>query len=105
MDNSQLSPLQTKDAPIFPESQVTRTTCCIVGSGPAGSILALLLARQGIPVTLLEAHKSFDREFRADTIHPSTLELLEQLGIEDGLLNLHHTKMKSMKFMLEGGKR
>ena len=53
----------------------------MVGGGPAGVILSLLLARHGIPVTLLEMHKDFDREFRGDTIHPSTLEILDQIGL------------------------
>lgn len=71
------------------------TTCCIVGGGPAGVFLALLFARQGISVTLLEAHKDFDREFRGDTVHPSTLELLDALGLADRILQLRHTKASS----------
>jgi 2-polyprenyl-6-methoxyphenol hydroxylase-like FAD-dependent oxidoreductase len=54
------------------------TRCVIVGAGPGGSMLALPLARRGVPVTLLEMHKDFDREFRGDTVHPSTLEILEE---------------------------
>jgi choline dehydrogenase-like flavoprotein len=50
------------------------TTCCIAGGGPGGMMLALLLARRGVQVTLLEAHKDFDREFRGDTLHPSISE-------------------------------
>ena len=57
------------------------TRCCIVGAGPAGVMVSLLLARAGIPVTLLEAHRDFDRDFRGDTIHPATLEVLEQIGL------------------------
>src|SRR5215210_7738464 len=49
---------------------VRRTTCCVVGGGPGGAVLALLLARKGVDVTLLEAHPDFDREFRGDTLHP-----------------------------------
>jgi 2-polyprenyl-6-methoxyphenol hydroxylase-like FAD-dependent oxidoreductase len=67
------------------------TGCCIVGGGPAGAVLALLLARQGIDVTLLESHADFDRDFRGDTLHASTLELMDQLGLADRLLQLPHT--------------
>ncbi len=56
--------------------EVDQTTCCIVGGGPAGAVLALLLARQGVPVILLESHLDFDRDFRGDTLHPSVMELL-----------------------------
>ena len=59
------------------------TRCVIAGAGPGGSMLALLLARRGVPVTLLEMHKDFDREFRGDTVHPSTLEILDQLGLAE----------------------
>jgi len=75
---------------------VQQTNCCIVGGGPAGAVLALLLARQGIPVMLLEAHKDFDREFRGDTIHPSVMEIMEQLGLAQRLLELPHTKMQHL---------
>ncbi len=69
------------------------TTCCVAGGGPGGMMLALLLARQGVPVTLLEAHRDFDRDFRGDTIHPSTLEILDQIGLAEPLLQLRHVKI------------
>jgi 2-polyprenyl-6-methoxyphenol hydroxylase-like FAD-dependent oxidoreductase len=72
---------------------VREASCCIVGGGPAGTMLSLLLARRGIPVTLLEMHKDFDREFRGDTIHPSTLEILDQIGLADKLHEIPHTKI------------
>ncbi|MBD2677825.1 MULTISPECIES: FAD-dependent oxidoreductase [Nostoc] len=75
---------------------VQTTDCCIVGGGPAGAVLALLLARQGISVMLLEAHKDFDRDFRGDTIHPSVMEIMEELGLSDRLLQLPHTKIRRL---------
>ncbi|MDZ8081486.1 MAG: FAD-dependent oxidoreductase [Nostoc sp. DcaGUA01] len=75
---------------------VQTTDCCIVGGGPAGAVLALLLARQGISVMLLETHKDFDRDFRGDTIHPSVMEIMEELGLSDRLLELPHTKIRRL---------
>jgi 2-polyprenyl-6-methoxyphenol hydroxylase-like FAD-dependent oxidoreductase len=73
----------------------SETTCCIVGGGPAGAVLSLLLARRGVRVTLLEMHKDFDREFRGDTVHPSTMEILEQIGMAERVLPLGHGKIVS----------
>src|SRR5512138_1246165 len=72
------------------------TTCCVVGAGPAGAVLSYLLARQGIPVTLLEAHADFDRDFRGDTLHPAILEVLDEVGLADKLLALPHTKIRTV---------
>ena len=77
-------------------NDVQQMDCCIVGGGPAGAILALLLARQGIRVMLLEAHRDFDREFRGDTIHPSVMEIMDQLGLAERLLELPHTKVSRL---------
>jgi len=81
---------------IVKPEQVEETTCCIVGAGPAGTVLALLLARKGIPVVLLEEHMDFDRDFRGDTIHPSVMQIMEELGLADRLLQLDHTKVYTL---------
>src|SRR5205807_1850977 len=70
-----------------------QTTCSIVGGGPGGMMLALLLARKRVRVTLLEAHKDFDREFRGDTLHPSVLEILDEIGLAEPLHKLRHVKI------------
>lgn len=71
-----------------------QTTCCISGGGPAGLMLGLLLARAGVPVVVLEKHRDFLRDFRGDTLHPSTLEVMEELGLAAGLLSLPHQKLE-----------
>jgi 2-polyprenyl-6-methoxyphenol hydroxylase-like FAD-dependent oxidoreductase len=75
-------------------STAAKTTCCIIGGGPAGMMLGFLLARAGVDVTVLEKHNDFFRDFRGDTIHPSTLELMYELGILDELLKIRHSKIK-----------
>ena len=79
-----------------------QTTCCIVGGGPAGMMLGYLLARAGVEVTVLEKHADFLRDFRGDTIHPSTLELMRQLGDLPAFLALPHTKFSKMMFSFAG---
>ncbi|MGZ5117905.1 MAG: FAD-dependent monooxygenase [Burkholderiales bacterium] len=71
--------------------------CCIAGGGPAGMMLGLLLARAGIEVLVLEKHRDFLRDFRGDTIHPSTLEVMHELGLLDRLLALPHQKAPVMR--------
>src|SRR5687767_8059661 len=66
--------------------------CCIAGGGPAGVMAGLLLARAGVRVLVLEKHADFLRDFRGDTIHPSTLEVMHELGILEKLLALPHQK-------------
>lgn len=85
-------------SPVDTVIETEQTSCCIVGSGPAGAMLALMLARKGIPVILLEEHGNFDRDFRGDTIHPSTMQILDQLGLAEQLLALPHTKVASLPF-------
>src|SRR5579871_36431 len=73
-----------------------RTGCCIVGGGPAGIMLGYLLARAGVKVTVLEKHEDFFRDFRGATVHPSTLDVIHQLGLLDGLLQLPHQRVTSV---------
>jgi 2-polyprenyl-6-methoxyphenol hydroxylase-like FAD-dependent oxidoreductase len=73
-----------------------RTTCCIAGGGPAGMMLGFLLARAGISVVVLEKHKDFLRDFRGDTVHPSTLEIMYELGLLDDFLKLPHSTVRDM---------
>lgn len=80
-------------APMPTSTNPNQITCCIIGGGPAGIMLGFLLARAGISVTVLEKHKDFFRDFRGDTIHPSTLELLYELGLLDKFLTLPHSQV------------
>ncbi len=75
-----------------------KSTVCIVGGGPAGMVLGYMFARQGISVTVLEAQKDFDRDFRGDTIHAAIMDNMEELGLADKLLRLHHHKMARLAF-------
>jgi 2-polyprenyl-6-methoxyphenol hydroxylase-like FAD-dependent oxidoreductase len=77
------------------DSSIT-TKCCIVGGGPAGMMLGFLLARAGVDVLVLEKHADFFRDFRGDTVHPSTLELMYELGLLDEFLKLPHQKIERL---------
>ncbi|WNG40094.1 FAD-dependent oxidoreductase [Archangium violaceum] len=80
-------------------SRETLTTrCCVAGGGPAGMMLGLLLARAGVDVVVLEKHADFLRDFRGDTIHPSTLELMHELGWLEEFLELPHQKAPYLRF-------
>jgi 2-polyprenyl-6-methoxyphenol hydroxylase-like FAD-dependent oxidoreductase len=83
-------------------TQTLATTCCIVGGGPAGMVLGLLLARAGVEVVVLEKHADFLRDFRGDTIHPSTLEVMHELGLIDALLKLPHQKAYKLRGQVGG---
>src|SRR6266567_2646126 len=76
--------------------EVLETTCCVVGGGPAGMMLGYLLARRGVQVIVLEKHQDFFRDFRGDTVHPSTLEVLKELGLLKEFLDLPHEKVASL---------
>ncbi|MEU1462864.1 FAD-dependent oxidoreductase [Streptomyces sp. NPDC005727] len=81
-----------------------RTTCCVVGGGPAGMVLALLLARAGVEVTVLEKHGDFLRDFRGDTVHPSTLALLDDLGLAGRFARLPQRRVRTVQLPLGDGR-
>jgi 2-polyprenyl-6-methoxyphenol hydroxylase-like FAD-dependent oxidoreductase len=83
--------------------ELRRTTCCVIGCGPAGAVLGLMLAREGVDVLVLEKHADFLRDFRGDTLHPSTMEIMDELGLADGLLEVEHTKAQRIEARLPGG--
>jgi 2-polyprenyl-6-methoxyphenol hydroxylase-like FAD-dependent oxidoreductase len=83
--------------------EIQPATCCVIGCGPAGAMLGLMLAREGVDVLVLEKHADFLRDFRGDTIHPSTMEVMDELGLAEGLLELEHTKAPRLEARLPGG--
>ena len=95
------APHDQNSAAVFQSKE--HTSCCVVGGGPAGAVLSLLLARRGIPVTLLEMHKDFDREFRGDTIHPAILEILDQIGLAEKLHDIPHAKITGPTLQFANG--
>jgi hypothetical protein len=78
-------------------AETVSVRCCIAGGGPAGMMLGLLLARAGVGVLVLEKHADFLRDFRGDTIHPSTLEVMHELGLLDDLLKLPHQEVRELR--------
>src|SRR6202165_2327142 len=76
-----------------PSSQPKQTPCCVVGGGPAGMVLGFLLARAVIEVLVFEKHADFFRDFRGDTIHPSTFELMYELGLLEDFLRVPHQQL------------
>jgi len=79
-----------------------QTRCCIAGGGPAGMMLGVLLARAVVPVIVLEKHADFLRYFRGDTVHPSTLELMHELGVLDDFLKLPHSELREIRGAIDG---
>jgi 2-polyprenyl-6-methoxyphenol hydroxylase-like FAD-dependent oxidoreductase len=78
-----------------------RTTCVVIGGGPAGMVLGLLLSRAGVEVTVLEKHADFLRDFRGDTVHPSTLDLLDELGLGERFAKLPQGQLHELAFPVE----
>ncbi|TCP52065.1 2-polyprenyl-6-methoxyphenol hydroxylase-like FAD-dependent oxidoreductase [Tamaricihabitans halophyticus] len=76
---------------------MTRTTCCVVGGGPAGMMLGLLLARAGVEVTVLEKHGDFLRDFRGDTVHPTTMVLLDELGLGEQFDKMPQSRLDTIR--------
>src|SRR5215208_1329348 len=74
--------------------------CCIAGGGPAGMMAGLLLARAGVDVVVLEKHADFLRDFRGDTLHPSTLEVLHELGMLDELRGRPHQEAREIRALV-----
>jgi 2-polyprenyl-6-methoxyphenol hydroxylase-like FAD-dependent oxidoreductase len=83
-------------------AQSTKVRCCIVGGGPAGMMLGYLLGRAGVDVVVLEKHADFFRDFRGDTVHPSTLQVMDELGLIDGFLKLPHQRLQKMEGVFAG---
>ena len=83
-------------------TQSIKTRCCIVGGGPAGMMLGYLLGRAGVDVVVLEKHADFFRDFRGDTVHPSTLQVMDELGLIDGFLKLPHQRLQKMQGLFAG---
>src|ERR1044072_191090 len=81
-------------------AETLTTRCCIAGGGPSGMMLGVLRARADIPVVVLEKHKDFLRDFRGDTVHPSTLELMYELGLLGEVLKLPHQKVRDVSIQV-----
>jgi 2-polyprenyl-6-methoxyphenol hydroxylase-like FAD-dependent oxidoreductase len=83
-------------------SNSLQVRCCVAGGGPAGMMLGYLLGRAGIDTVVLEKHADFLRDFRGDTVHPSTLRIMQELGLLDDFLKLPHSKIRAMSAEIGG---
>ncbi|WP_298363492.1 FAD-dependent oxidoreductase [uncultured Bradyrhizobium sp.] len=88
--------------PAAPKTRRMKVRCCVVGGGPAGMMLGYLLGRAGVDVVVLEKHSDFFRDFRGDTVHPSTLQVMDELGLIDGFLKLPHQNIQKLDGMFGG---
>jgi len=88
--------------PATAKTRQMKVRCCVVGGGPAGMMLGYLLGRAGIDVVVLEKHADFLRDFRGDTVHPSTLQVMDELGLIDGFLKLPHQDIQKLEGMFGG---
>lgn len=93
----------SQDHPEPDKVPVEETGCCVVGGGPAGVVLSLLLARKGVKVHLLESHPDFDRDFRGDTVHPSVMDVMAEIGLADDILKLPHDRMQRLRLVTPQG--
>jgi len=89
-------------SPEQPNARTMKVRCCVVGGGPAGMMLGYLLGRAGIEVVVLEKHADFFRDFRGDTVHPSTLQVMDELGLIDGFLKLPHQDVRKLEGIFGG---
>ncbi|MGY3589694.1 2-polyprenyl-6-methoxyphenol hydroxylase-like FAD-dependent oxidoreductase [Bradyrhizobium sp. USDA 4341] len=88
--------------PATAKTRQMKVRCCVVGGGPAGMMLGYLLGRAGVDVVVLEKHADFFRDFRGDTVHPSTLQVMDELGLIDGFLKLPHQDIQKLEGMFGG---
>ena len=82
-------------------AEAERTTCVVAGGGPAGIMLGLLLARAGVDVTVMEKHADFLRDFRGDTVHASTLRLLDELGLAGEFAGMPHREIETLAMRVQ----
>src|SRR5438105_6900511 len=95
--------VESKDLPSDQSRTSQSAQCCIVGCGPAGALLGFLLARRGIDVLVLEKHGDFLRDFRGDTIHPSTIQIMYEIGLDKQLLQLPHAEASALQVHTQQG--